>query len=243
MQKVGLDCIHEHGHRLKKLPPLVAFYVCSELNPLWGFEHCPLTIGALKLLSIRDKTPFAVDGNKFFLPLAKLPRLNTLQTNMVQMHHYIYEHSTEKTAPLMITNGLKSLEPLQSLDTLANFYLSGMETFSDIQHLKKLKTLIVSLKDDEIVPFFKTIKSESLQQLEITLAGTGYVPNILDEVLYESFKDISERLPKLFNIQGTDYYNILFNYSGIVNDFAAKFHRTMGRYFSDKYNKKVKPRK
>lgn len=239
MQKAGLDCIHEHGHRLKELPPNVLFKICTDSNPLWGFEYCQLPIPALKVAS--KKSRVKVDGNQFFLPLAKLPYLNTLQTNIGKTAYHIYEEYSSQ--PITITEGLKSLVPLQSLTTLSNFKLLGVDTFSDIQHLKKLKTLVVNLEDDEIVPFFKTIQSESLEQLEINLRSNGNLSIILEEDLYDAFIGIAERLPKLFYIQGTDFYNIIFKYDSWENAFAKTFHQTIGQYFSDKDNKKVKPRK
>lgn len=231
MQKVGLDCIEKYGHRLKELPPNVLFNVPRATNPLWGFEYCPLPIISLKLASKR--TPIKVDGNVFFLPLAKLPCLNTLSTAEAKAYPPIYIEE-DSSQPLVITKGLGSLKTLHSLKTLANFKLLGVNTFLDIQHLKKLKQLKVSLEDDEIVPFFKTIQSESLEELQINLRGNGNLSLILQEDLYASFEGIEERVPNLFNFEAKNYkkYHIAFNYDGWANAFATTFGETLRQYFN-----------
>jgi hypothetical protein len=241
IQKAGLDSIHEHGNRFKELPPNIVYNIRTgniAFNPLWVFEHCPFPIKSLKLASVQQR--IEVDGNKVFSPLAKLPSLATLQTNAASCYADDYVELAKH--PLVITKGLGSLKTLHSLTLLANFRLSGVDTFSDIQHLKKLKTLTVSLDDHEIVTFFKTIKSESIECLEINLRGNGNLSLILEEDLYKSFEGIAERLPNLFFIGGSDHYNILFGYHGYSHSFAHSFHAVMGQYFSDKHNKfKVRP--
>lgn len=230
MKKVGLDCIHEHGHNLMPLPPLLTFALSKERvamkYPFAMFLHIPLEYGRLKISAYGA----VVDGNTFFYGLHALPKLVMLVTNHNNESNFTNEENCKAT--ITIKNGLQSLINIPNLCSLKNFKIVGMDAINDIQHLKRLETLNVCLLPEEILPFFKTVKSDSLVILQINLdikynleTSSKKFPQ---EDIWEAMNGICERLPNVF--LGGRKHNIMLLYKDEINYFADDFEDILDKY-------------
>lgn len=230
MKKVGLDCIHEHGHKLMFLPPLLTLALSAERvamkYPFAMFLHIPLQYGRLKISAYGA----VVDGNTFFYGLHALPKLTMLVTNRNDESNFTNEENCKSA--ITIKNGLQSLINIPNLCSLKDFKIVGMDAINDIQNLKRLETLQVCLLPEEILPFFKTVKSDSLVILKVNLDvrynfGTSS-KKFPQEDIWEAMNGICERLPNVFF--GGRRHNIMFLYKDTINYFADDFENILDKY-------------